>query len=39
MKAGKTLDYYTVDKLFKKMYDRKKFIKKVKYFEKIYYFT
>ena len=24
IKAGKTLDYYTVDKFFKNLYDRKK---------------
>jgi len=39
IKASKTLDYYTVDKFFKNRYDRKKFIKKGTYFEKIYYFT
>lgn len=39
MKTNKALDYYTVDKFFKNLYDRKKFIKKGTYFEKIYYFT
>lgn len=39
IKTNKTLDYYTVDKFFKNLYDRKKFIKKGTYFEKIYYFT
>ena len=39
IKVDETLDYYTVDKFFKNLYDRKKFIKKGTYFEKIYYFT
>ena len=39
IKVSKTLDYYTVDKFLKNLYDRKKFIKKGTYFEKIYYFT
>ena len=39
IKVDKALDYYTVDKFFKNLYDRKKFIKKGTYFEKIYYFT
>ena len=39
IKTNKTLDYYTVDKFVKNRYDRKKFIKKGTYFEKIYYFT